>query len=171
MSHFRGGLLPKFGSKPCTAVACMTTCRSHLSRVSYGYDRLKSSAMSSVKTLTGVVLSAKALAIRRKKNQALFPSHAQLLGPSTQTIAADSRPVPSFQLATAAAGFFAPRQPSIYHPVTDSNILGSSSVANITGNEDHLGTRYVDCVFVISDHTALIEPQLAVPTITVPCIY
>ena len=104
------------------------------------------------------------------------------MGPSTQTpTAADSRPASStllFRLLTASVGFFALRQPTICPPLTNSNILGLSSVENVNqaDAESPQGVRFISeqgaltiyCVFVIPDHTALIEPQPSAPTLTVP---
>ena len=74
----------------------------------------------------------------RKKKR--FPSSASQplassVGLSTQILSAanshPASPIPSSQPATAAVGFFAPRLPSIYHPVTNSRVLGSSSVVSV----------------------------------------
>jgi hypothetical protein len=65
-------------------------------------------------------------------------SQPEPLGPSTQSLSAgNSRltslvPLPVSHPEIAAVGFFAPRQPSIYRPASNSNVLvGSSSVANL----------------------------------------
>ena len=138
-----------------------------------------SSALSSVKRKNNVDWGGARNGAGRKKKK--ISSSASHLGPSTQTLsAANSRlasSIPSSQLTTAAVGFFASRRPSIYHPVTNSNVSGSSSVANV--NQAHVectqGVRIIPeqgkltiyCVFIIPDLPALIEPQPAAPTITV----
>jgi hypothetical protein len=70
---------------------------------------------------------------RKKTKFSSSASHPQPLGTSTLSAANShlASSIPLSQLATAAVGFFAPRRPSIYHPVTNSNVSGSSSVANV----------------------------------------
>jgi hypothetical protein len=118
---------------------------------------------------------------RKKTKISSSASHPQLLGTSTQTLSAANSSfassIPLSQLATPAVGFFAPRRPSIYPPVTNSNVSGSSSVANVNpadveGSQEvriipEQGKLTIYCVFLIPDLPALIEPQPAAPTITV----
>ena len=119
---------------------------------------------------------------RKKKKISSSASHPQLLGPSTQTLSATNSPLASLislsQPVTAAVGFFAPRRPSIYQSVSNSNNLGSSLVANVNQADaegpqgmritPEQGVLTIHCIFSISDYTALIEPRLPASTITVP---
>ena len=140
---------------PRSAVA-LTRKLSHIQ--SFPMDMSGSSSGTLVKRKNDVNWGGAREGAGRKKKTKLTSQPLEL---SLQTLGAADAPlassVPLSQLATAAVGFFAPRQPSVYRPVTNSDILGSTSVANVnradTEGEEILnqGVLTNSCAFAIPD--------------------
>lgn len=96
-----------------------------------------SSALSSVKRKNNINWGgAREGAGRKKKKDSSSASQTQPLRPSTQTLSAGNShlasPLPLSQPTEPTVGFFAPRRPSVFCPVSNGNILGSSSVVNVS---------------------------------------